>query len=446
MLSDELSYFFDECSDLKNKVDIFNTQLPKEWIDEALNVTGSVTVRRRKMPAEDIIRLSIGMSLMRHEPIQEIAARLSFQSKQLDNQLLARSSISNARQRVGSAPVEWLFNRCADKWSEQAHHDDKWHDLHLFSIDGTTFRTEDSEENREHFGSAPSKGKLVSSFPAFRLACLMNVRSHLISRAAIGSFKTGELTVASQLLDNLPTKSVLLMDRLYHSAELLHHIETMGEDRYWVTRLKSTIKYKVVKEYRDNDFLVERELSAHARKKSPSLPRYWQMRIVRYQIKGFEAQEIATSLPADKYSAEEIIALYHERWEIELGYREIKSGLLKSAITLRSKKPDLVIQELYGMLLAYNLIRHEAALAADVVKVRPTRISFKTAMRIVVYDYYGMATASNLQSIPARLKDLTDTVKDFILPKQKRPNYPRAVKMRVGKFPVKRSQKRKENA
>mgnify|MGYP001582240498 CR=1 FL=1 len=103
------------------------------------------------MPAEDIIRLSIGMSLMRQEPTQEIAARLSFQSKKIDNQLLARSSISNARQRVGSAPVEWLFNRSADKWLAQSHCDDKWHELNLFSIDGTTFRTEDSEENREHF-------------------------------------------------------------------------------------------------------------------------------------------------------------------------------------------------------------------------------------------------------------------------------------------------------
>jgi hypothetical protein len=446
MLSDELAYFFDECSDLKDKVDIFNAQLPKEWIDEALNVIGSVTVRRRKMPAEDIIRLSIGMSLMRHEPIQEIAARLSFQSKQLDNQLLARSSISSARQRVGSAPVEWLFNRSADKWSSQSHCDDKWHGLNLFSIDGTTFRTEDSEENRENFGSAHSKGELVSSFPAFRLACLMNVRSHIISRVSIGPFKTGELTVASQLLDNVPPKSVLLLDRLYHSAELLHYFENLGEERYWVTRLKSTIKYRQLEKYGDNDFLVERDLSAHARKKSPSLPRKWQMRVVKYQLEGYEPQEIATSLPIEKYSAAQIIELYHERWEIELGYREIKKTLLKNAITLRSKKPDLVIQELYGMLIAYNLIRHEAALAADVVELRPTRISFKTAMRVVLYDYYGMATASNLQSIPARLKELTDTIKDFILPKQKRPNYPRAVKMRMGKFPVKRSQKRKEIA
>jgi len=443
MLSDELTYFFDECSDLKDKVNIFNTQLPKEWISEALNATESVTVRRRKMSAEDIIRLTIGMSLMRQEPIQEIAARLSFQSKKIDNQLLARSSISNARQRVGSAPVEWLFNRSADKWSAQSHCNDKWHKLNVFSIDGTTFRAEDSEENREHFGSAPSKGELVSSFPAFRLACLMNVRSHIISRAAIGPFKTGELTVASQLLDNVPPKSVLLLDRLYHCAELLHHFESLGEKRYWVTRLKSTIKYQKLEKYGENDFLVERDLSSHARKKSPSLPRKWQMRIVRYQLDGYEPQEIATSLPVEDYSAAEIIALYHERWEIELGYREIKTTLLKNAIALRSKKPDLVIQELYGMLLAYNLIRHECALAADVVKLRPTRISFKTAMRVVLYDYYGMAMASNLQSIPARLKELTDTIKDFILPKQKRPNYPRAVKMRMGKFPVKRSQNRK---
>jgi len=446
MLSDELVYFFNECGDLKDKVNIFNAQLSKEWINEALNATGSVTVRRRKMPAEDIIRLSIGMSLMRQEPIQEIAARLSFQNKKIDNQLLARSSISNARQRVGSAPVEWLFNRSADKWSSLSHCDDKWHGLNLFSIDGTTFRTEDSEENREHFGSAPSKGELVSSFPAFRLACLMNVRSHIISRASIGPFKLGELTVASQLLDNVPPRSVLLLDRLYHSAELLHYFENLGEERYWVTRLKSTIKYRKLEKYGENDFLVERDISAHARKKSPSLPHKWQMRVVKYQLDGYEPQEIATSLPIEQYSAAQVIELYHERWEIELGYREIKKTLLKNAITLRSKKPDLVIQELYGMLIAYNLIRHEAALAGDVVKLRATRISFKTAMRVVLYDYYGMAAASNLQSIPARLKELTDTIKDFILPKQKRPNYPRAVKMRMGQFPVKRSQKRKEMA
>ncbi|MCP4990421.1 MAG: transposase [Colwellia sp.] len=141
--------------------------------------------------------------------------------------------------------------------------------------------------------------------------------------------------------------------------------------------LRSSTKYRKLEKYGENDFLVERDISTHARKKSPSLPHKWQMRVVKYQLDGYEPQEIATSLPIEQYSAAQVIELYHERWEIELGYREIKKTLLKNAITLRSKKPDLVIQELYGMLIAYNLIRHEAALAGDVVKLRATRISFK---------------------------------------------------------------------
>ena len=192
-------------------------------------------------------------------------------------------------------------------------------------------------------------------------------------------------------------------------------------------------------EYSDNDWLVKRKLSSHARKQSPSLPKEWYFRVIRYQFDGFPERFLATSLPKNQHDAAKIIELYHQRWEIELGYREIKCTMLRKAIALRSKKITLVYQELYGLLLAYNLIRYEMALAVKEAKVSPLRISFKLGFKVVLYDYTAICQTRNLQSIPARLKDLTDDLKDFILPKPDRPNYERSVKIRPNKYPLKSS-------
>jgi IS4 transposase len=95
--------------------------------------------------------------------------------------------------------------------------------------------------------------------------------------------------------------------------------------------------------------------------------------VIRYQLDGCKERIIATSLPKSQYKAEDIVELYHQRWEIELGYREIKSSQLRKSITLRSKTVKLVYQEVYGALLAYNLIRYETALAAEEAKVSAPR-------------------------------------------------------------------------
>lgn len=446
MLHEELSLVLEQFP-LSESLNIFNAPLPKQWLQDALEMTGTTSIRRRKLPPESVIRLIIGMSLMRNESIQAVANRLAFSVTGLDNKLLvARSSLSNARQRLGTEPVQWLFNQCADHWAKQTHQDDLWNGLQLFAIDGTTLRTEDTEDCRTHIGSAYTRTRYQSNYPALRLTCLMNLRNHLMVRAAIGKYKESEITLASQMLDAVPDKSVLIMDQLYHSAELLHHMESCGQERYWMAPMKMDINYKVKETYADNDVWVERSLSSHARKRCPELPTQWQFRLIRYQIEGFPPRQISTNLPHEFYSAQDIIKLYHERWQIELGYREIKKGLLNSAITLRSKKAELVHQEIYGLLLAYNLVRHEMALAAQVINIRPTRISFKAALRIVIYDYYGIATTTALQKIPARMKDLTETIKDFILPEPDRPSYPRVLKSNNTKYPIRGAKRLKKTA
>lgn len=441
MLQEELSCLFGDAPELEGSFAAFSKEIPDEWLKDAFQLTSTVTVRRRKILPEDVVRLIIGMSLMRGGSIQSVANRLVLNSSELDNsKLAARSSLSNARQKLSYEPVEWLFNHSAQCWDNQQHEQNKWKGLNLYAIDGTMFRTEDTAECREHFGSANTSTKKESGYPVLKMTSLMNVRSHIMVKAAVGGYRSSEITMASQLVDAVPNQSVIIMDKLYHSAELLSHIESTGEQRHWLTPLKEDINYRVLESYSENDWLVERTLDHRARQQSPNLPKKWPIRVIQYQIKGHKPKLLATSLPHDTYNTDDIIKLYHERWEIELSYRNIKSSLLEKAIKLRSKKVALVYQELFGMLIAYNLVRYEALLAAKTIKVRPSRISFKTTLRITLMDYWQMVMADNLQSLPMRLKDLTNTIKDFVIPQQDRPNYVRAVKINPRKFPLKGNQ------
>lgn len=430
MLIYDLAAVFSE-ENLHKYVHIFNAPLPTEWLEEATNLTENVSIRRRKLPPKQVLRLVVGMSLLRQESIQEVATRLAFSSTGLNNDLLAaRSSLSNARQRLGSKPVKHLFEKSAQHWNAQAHVDDKWKGLTLYSFDGTTLRTEDTQALREEFGSANTSSDYESGYPVMRLTCLMNVRNHIILQAKAGKFRDSELSQATSMLDDVPDNSVLLMDKLYHCAKLLIDIQSNGQNRYWVTPLKKNLKYTVVQKYTRQDEWVERDLSS-ARRKDKSLPRHWGMRVISFNTSKGKSVKLATNLPRDTYPTRAVIALYKERWEIELGYREAKTSMLQNALTLRSKKVELVNQELYGMLIAYNLVRHEIALTANEVGLRPTRISFKSALRIILFDYYITATTNSLHTIPARMKDLTDTLKDFILPVSNRPSCPREKKVDV---------------
>ena len=210
--------------------------------------------------------------------------------------------------------------------------------------------------------------------------------------------------------------------------------------------MRKDLKYTVKKAFARHDALVERDLSS-VQPKDKSLPRQWEMRLISFKINKTTEVKLGTNLPHDEYPAKDIIALYKERWEIELGFREVINSMLQNALTLRSKKVDLVYQELYGMLLTHTLVRHKIALTVDEVGIRPTRISFNSALRIVLFDYYMMATTNSLHTIPGRMKDLTELLKDFILAKPKQRSYRREKKVDVvRRYPLKKPEHLRKTA
>jgi hypothetical protein len=139
-----------------------------------------------------------------------------------------------------------------------------------------------------------------------------------------------------------------------------------------------------------------------------------------------------------RWDASEVFALYHERWEIELAYGEIKTAMLRQAMTLRSQQPEGIAQELWATLLMYNLIRLEITRIAEEAKVAPCRISFTTALRYIIDEWLWTSTTRSPGSVPAKLRAMRQNIRRFILPpRRSERRCPRAVCMSKTRYPIK---------
>lgn len=425
--------------------------LDPAWIDEALLSTGTATVRRRRMPAEQTVWLVLAMAVMRDMPVTTVARQLDIALPAADGtRTVASSALTQARARLGAQPMEWLFLRSAGEWAHRSAAADSWRGLGLYGVDGTTLRVADSTENREHFGSHDSgrhqggRDERVNGYPLMRMVVVMALRSHLLAAATFGPFGVDERVYAASLWDTVPDHSLVLVDRLHLQASVLVPLMTRGTERHWITRAKSNTTYTPIRRLGRGDELVEFKVNRAARTKDLSLPTHFDARVIRYQRKGYKPQLLITSLLDEKrYPASEIRTLYHERWEIELGFGEIKTDMLERLETIRSKSPNAVEQEMWGLLIAYNLIRLEMQRIAAELNVSPNRISFVAALRECVEQWHFAAIASP-GTIAGRLATATDRLRNFVLP-PRRPErvFPRAVKIKMSsynrKLPVKSS-------
>jgi hypothetical protein len=408
-----------------------------DWIEAALRATGTATLRKRRLPAVQVIWLVIALALFRSRPIWEIVDKLNLALPGA-SPTVARSAIIQARGRLGPEPMAWLFRRSAQQWAHRSANSHSWRGLALYGVDGSTLRVADSKENRRHFGGSNGR-RGQSGYPLVRVVGLMALRSHLLADVAFGPYRPGEHSYAVRLWSQVPHNSLSIVDKGFFAAKVLIPLARDGENRHWLTRGKKNLSWRVVKRFSRRDMLVEMAVSRSARAKDPSLPKTWTVRVVRYQRKGFRPGVVLTSLlDPQAYPADEMVALYHERWELELGYDEIKTEMLERKETLRSKSPSAVTQEMYGLFLAYNLVRLEIESVADEAGVEPTRISFVAALRFIVDEWQWLAITSP-GAIPVRLRELRANLKRFILP-ARRPErrYPRAVKIKMSNYPRKR--------
>jgi len=270
-----------------------------------------------------------------------------------------------------------------------------------------------------------------------RLVAVMNARSHVILNAAISPYRRGEVPLAASFHQSIPDHSVTLLDKGFWGADLLLSLHNSGEEKHWLIPARQCVVASVVEEYRPGDLLLVMTVSPQARKKNPSLPAQWTVRAVTY-VCGDKEKMVFTSLPVAQFNAQQIAGLYHERWEIELGFRDIKSSLQYNAMTLHSKKVALVYQELWGILLGYNLIRREVSQAAVAHKQVPADVSFKFAYQYIAAQLIVMAGALSLGNTSGRLAigELRGNVAALFIQKRPRSSRPRAVKISKTRYPV----------
>ena len=416
----------------------FVASLDPDWIDEALAATGTASIRKRRLPAEQVVWLVIGMCLFRNQSMRELVAEMDLALPGSRGVRVAPSAIVQARERLGDAPLRWLFERLASAWAHRSARAHAWRGLALYGADGTTVRVPDSEENRAHFGGQDTRWNSTSGYPLVRLVTLMALRSHLLAGAQFGPYRTSERTYAEALWPLVPDESLTLVDRGFFSARTLIGITRGGTERHWLTRARTDLAATRVKRLGAGDELIELNVSSEARRQDPTLPATWQMRAIRYQRRGFKPQLLLTSLvDARRFPAKEIIALYHERWELELGYNEVKRVMLAREETTRSKSPRGVAQELWGLGIAYNLVRFEAERVAEEAGVPPTRVSFVAALTFVERALSTWSTDS-AGRWPERLRTLREDIAHFILPPRRTRSFPRAVKIKMSNYERKR--------
>lgn len=420
----------------------FAAALDPAWIEQALSATGKATVRRRKLPAEQAVWLVIGMGLFRDRSIQAVAQHLNLvlpgSTTKSPAGSLTSSAVVQARQRLGSEPLAELFSRTAEHWAVRAADAQRWQGLAVYGVDGSALRIADTPENESTFGR-PGTGRGRAAYPQLRLVALMALRAHLLAGLALGPYGTGEVTLAETLWDRIPDDSLTILDRGFLSYGLLHRLQIHGRSRHWLIRAKAKLKWRVIRRLGANDHLVEITLSKQARRANPELPETLLVRAVRYQRRGFRAQTLLTSLTdSQRYPATEIAALYHERWELELAFDELKTHTLEREETLRSRTPARVYQEVWGLALGYNLVRLAMTRAAAEARVPPLRLSYRHAL-LLIRDFWRLAAiTSGPGLLPRRIECLHRDLALLVLPPRRSRRYPRAVKIKMSSYPRQR--------
>jgi hypothetical protein len=402
------------------------------WIEQALQATGKASIRRRKLPAEQAVWLVIGLALFRHMPVWQVVQEMALS---LDGQELPAPSASvQARQRLGLEPLAHLFGLLTQAWGRSHPVHDQM--LRVLAVDGVVWSAPDSADNRQVLGSGQTQYG-PQPWPMVRAVCLLDTDSHELLDAKLGDYRCGELTLAAGLrgLDH----SITLFDRAYFSAAFLLDWHGGGTERHWLMRARDNLRHEVEQTLGENDWLIRMPVSAQARKLRAQLPSHWQARMIQTQVDGKPRRFITSMLDARRFTAEQLAQLYRQRWEIELGFREIKQSLQQGQGVLRSRQPELVMQEVWGVLIAHTLLRRCMRLMAQHAKVEPVRISFHTARHAIV----GVLRSVHLAragAVPEHLRWLFEQARHFVLPPRRQGrSFAREVKRSSrSKYPTKK--------
>jgi len=360
---------------------------PRATIEAVLTRTHKASIRQRELPAHVVVYYVIALALYMQSSYREVLRCLLEAVQWLAGpgagmKVTGKSGISQARSRLGSEPIRQLHDELVKPIAVESTRGAWYRRWRLVSLDGSTMDVADEKANESAFGR-PSAKRGASAFPQLRFVSLVENGTHVLFGTHLGGVKTGEITLTKDVLPSLRPGMLCLADRNFYGFALWNQARATGAELLW--RIKKNLKLPCEKRLTDGSYLSRVYESPkdqrHVRNGVP-------VRVIEYRLEGVPGSEplyrlLTTILDPEEAPATELAALYHERWEIETALDELKTHLRGARIVLRSKKPDLVMQEFYGLMMAHFAIRglmHEAALRAD---EDPDRLSFLHAVRVV---------------------------------------------------------------
>ena len=355
-------------------------------VDQVIAECDRTEQRRRSLPARSMAYFAMGMALHSEGSYEDVLALISdglaWANRSEDSPKLAvKAAISHARDRLGPEPMQKLFEKVAVPLAAAGAPGCWLAGRRLVAMDGTCLDLPDTLTNDEFFGRpGVAKGE-KSAFPQARVVALAECGTHAMVDAVIGPYTTSENTLAEELLDRLEAGMLCLTDRGFYSFEAWQRARRTGADLCW--RVKKTLKLEPVEELADGSYLAEVFHSAKDRKRLHPTT----VRVVEYKIEdGREPagpfRLITSILDHTEVSADELAAAYTQRWEIETAFDELKTHQRGPRAVLRSKSPELVLQEIWGHLCCHYAIRTLMLDAALKAGRDPDRVSFVAALRI----------------------------------------------------------------
>jgi len=366
---------------------VISKTFPISTIQTILRRTGKASQRHRELPAHVVIYYVIALALYMQVSYREVLRCLIEGLQWLKGpggriHVTGKSGISQARSRLGWEPIEALHDEIVRPIAEARTKGAWYRTWRLVSLDGSTLDVADTQENEAAYGR-PGASRGESAYPQVRFVSLVENGTHCLFGSRMGPYSMGEIPLSKDVLPNLLPGMLCLADRFFFGFELWERARATGADLLW--RGKKNLLLPCLKRFPDGSYLSVIYPSLRDRRKKTHGV---EIRVIEYVLEGVPDAEplyrlLTTILDTEKAPAQELAALFHERWEIETALDELKTHLRGSRIILRSKTPALVKQEFYGFLLAHYAIRglmHEASLKAD---TDPDTLSFTHTVRVI---------------------------------------------------------------
>ena len=364
------------------RIGVLAEAFPLETVRAILEATGREGKRKRLLPASMMVYYVIALGLFAGVGCREVLRRL------LDGviwiwpnevRVATESAITQARQRLGAIPIETLYAEVVVPIAKKPTRDAWYRGWRVVTLDGFVLDVADSDENVKAFGRpGVSRGK--SAYPQTRVVGFVENGTHVVFGAEMDRCDVGEITIARRILSKLRRNMLCLADRNFLCYPLWKEAVATGAKLLWRAKLKLVIPKS--RKLADGSYLAKIYPSPNHRRQDRDGVT---VRLIDYKIDGFrESYRLVTNIldPA-KGPALELARLYSERWTVETAFDEVKTHLRGSNVVLRSKLPELVRQDVFGLLLAHYGVRfvmHDAALSED---ISTAELSFVHTLRVV---------------------------------------------------------------